>query len=233
WYRGVSQHKHSMHNGFAIALLNVIVGAVDVPGGLLNANAAGPFGFPGEGPDGLLTPGNPYSHMRAQWPPQEVKAPETLELLEVFPLSVYARAVPWLGILEPEKYKVPYQPEVLIHCRSNLAATTADVELTVEALCKVPFQISFVDFMNETASLADLVLPDAHNLERLVPFAADPFTTFYATALPGENWWFAFQQPAKKPAGEARYWVEVLFEVAERIGFLPDIYMAFNTLGRF
>lgn len=233
WYRGVSQHKHSMHNGFAIALLNVMIGAVDVPGGLLNANAAGPFGFPGEGPDGLIIRGNPYSHMRPQWPPQEVKAPETLELLELFPLSVYARAVPWLGILEPEKYKVPYRPEVLIHCRANIVATTADVEKTVEALCKIPFQVSFVDFMNETASLADLVLPDTHSLERLVPFATDPFTTFYATALPGEDWWFAFQQPVVKPAGEARYWVEVLFEVAERIGCLPDVYAAFNALGHF
>ena len=233
WYRGVSQHKHAMHNGFAIALLNVMVGAVDVPGGLLNANAAGPFGFPVEGPDGLITRGNPYSHMRPQWPPQEVKSTETLELLELFPLSVYARAVPWLGILEPEKYKIPYHPEVLIHCRSNLVGTTADVDKTVEALRKVPFQISFVDYMNETAWLADLVLPDAHSLERLVPFATDPFTTFYATALPGEDWWFAFQQPVVKPQGEARYWMEVLFEVADRIGCLPDVYAAFNALGRF
>ncbi|MBI3076721.1 MAG: molybdopterin-dependent oxidoreductase, partial [Deltaproteobacteria bacterium] len=34
WYRGVSAHKHSMHNGMAIAFLNALVGAVDVPGGL-------------------------------------------------------------------------------------------------------------------------------------------------------------------------------------------------------
>ena len=233
WYRGVSQHKHGMENGFAVALLNVMVGAVDVPGGLLNANAAGPFGFPGEGLDGLITPGNPYSHMKAQWPPREVKAPETLELLELFPLSCFARAVPWLGIMEPEKFKVPYRPEVLIHSRANLIGTSADVETTIEALRKIPFQISFVDFMNETAWLADLVLPDAHSLERLAPFAADPFTTYYATALSGEDWWFSFQQPVKKPEGEARYWVEVLFEVAERIGCLPDVHVAFNVLGHF
>jgi len=108
-----------------------------------------------------------------------------------------------------------------------------DPHKSVEALRQIPFQISFVDFMNETAWLADLVLPDAHNLERLVPFAADPFTTFYATALPGEEWWFAFQQPVLKPLGEARYWMEVLFEVADRIGCLPDLYAAFNVLGPF
>lgn len=233
WYRGVSQHKHALHNGFAIALLNVMVGAIDVPGGLLNANAAGPFGFPAEGPDGLITRGNPYSHMRPAWPLQEVKAPETLELLELFPLSVYARAVPWLGILEPEKYAVPYRPEVLIHCRTNLVATSADPERTIEALARVPFQISFVDFMNETAWIADLVLPDAHCLERLVPFATDPFTTFYATPLPGEEWWFAAQQPVIEPQGEARYWIEVLFELAKRVGCLPEVYAAFNVLGRF
>jgi molybdopterin-containing oxidoreductase family molybdopterin binding subunit len=233
WYRGVSQHKHSLHNGFAIALLNVIVGAVDVPGGLLNANAAGPFGFPVEGPDGLITRGNPYSHMRPAWPPQEVKKPESLELLELFPLSVYARTAPWLGILEPEKYKVPYHPEVLIHCRTNIVSTSADSERTALALSKVPFQVSFVDFMNETACLADMVLPDTHCLERLLPFAADPFTTFYATPLPEDDWWFAAQQPTIQPQGEARYWIEVLYELADRVGCRPDVYAAFNVLGPF
>lgn len=230
WYRGVSQHKHSLLNGFAMALLNLVVGNVDVPGGLLNVNGAGPFGLPGPGEDGLITKVNRYSQMRSNWPLPPVTRPETVELIELFPVATYTQAVPWLGILEPEKFKLPYLPEVLIQCRTNVVSTAADPERMAEALARIPFQISFADFPNETAWLADLVLPDAHSFERLVPFGVDPFVTHLTPALPGEDWCFVFQQPVVEPQGEARYWVQVLWELADRIGCLPDVYAAFNVL---
>ncbi len=96
WYRGVGAHKHGLLNGLSLAFLNVTVGAVDVPGGLLNANSAGPFGGPKEGPDGILSVGNPYSHMRPPYPLRKAMPPQTLELIELFPVSVYARAMLWL-----------------------------------------------------------------------------------------------------------------------------------------
>ncbi|MBI4258365.1 MAG: molybdopterin-dependent oxidoreductase, partial [Thaumarchaeota archaeon] len=128
WYRGPVAHRHAMHTGLAIGLLNVIVGAVDVPGGLLNVNGAGPFGFPKEGPDGILVPGNRFSHMRSPHPYQKPRRPDTLELVELFPVAVYARAMLWLGVLEPDRFKIPYKPEVLIQCRTNLVANTANPE---------------------------------------------------------------------------------------------------------
>ncbi len=233
WYRGAVAHRHAMHTGLAIALLNAIVGAVDVPGGLLNANSAGPFGFPKDGADGILTAGNKFSHMRLPHPYSKPKKPETLELIELFPLAVYARAMLWLGVLEPERFKIPYKPEILIHCRTNLVANTADPEVMAEALKKVPFTISFADHHNETTQFADIVFPDAHSLERLIPMPMNPYVHFRAVPLPGGDWSFNLQQPVVEPFGESRYWGEAMLEIGERMGMLGDIYAVLNSAGHF
>ncbi len=233
WYRGAVAHKHAMHTGLAIGLLNAVVGAVDVPGGLLNVNSAGPFGFPKDGPDGILVPGNRSSHMRPPFPYAKPKTPETLELVELFPVAVYARAMLWLGVMEPERFKIPYKPEVLIQCRTNLIANTANPELMAEALKRVPFIVSFADHHNETTQFADIILPDTHSLERLIPMPRNPFVHPMSTPLPGGDWAFNIQQPVVKPYGEARYWIEVLLELADRVGILGEVYAVLNSMGQF
>jgi len=230
WYRGVGAHKHGLLGGLSLAFLNVTVGAVDVPGGLLNANSAGPFGSPQEGLDGILTVGNPYSHMRPPHPLRTPRKPQTLELIELFPVSVYARAMLWLGILEQEKFQVPYAPEMLIQCRTNLVANTADPEVMEEALRKIPFILSMADHHNETTVFADIVLPDTHYLERLAPMARNPYTQFQPVPLTaGHAWNFGFQQPVVKPFGTSRHWLEVLWELGHRIGVKKEMYAAFNA----
>lgn len=232
WYRGVSAHKHAMLNGMSIGQLNVLIGAVDVPGGILNASASGPFWGPQEGADGLLVPGNPftYRHMRTPVPPRKVKQPETLELIELFPVSVYARAMLWLGILHAEEFGLPYRAEVLIQCRTNMMATAGDPGVMAEALRRIPFMVSFSVYEDETTQFADLLLPDTHSLERLVPIVFNPYYHYNNAPLPGEEWSFNFQQPVVKPQGEARYWMGVLLEAAERLGLSGDLYTAFNEI---
>jgi anaerobic selenocysteine-containing dehydrogenase len=222
--------------GLTFALLNTVIGAVDVPGGLINANAAGPFGphgetmFPKGGPDGILEATNPYSHMRKPHPYRQVKPPETLEMQELFPVTVYSRAMLWLAVVHPEIYKPSYLPEILIHCRTNLVANTGDPRIAVEGLKRLKFIVSFADHHNETTTFADIVLPDSHFLERLVPMASNPYLHHRAVPPPGDHWAFNFQQPVVKPAGEARYWLEVLFELAERLGIQGDMYASFNAV---
>ena len=236
WYRGAAGHQHAMLSGLTYAMLNTVVGAVDVPGGLLNANAAGPFGpkgettFPKAGPDGILQATNPYTHMKKPHPARKAKAPETLELIELFPVTVYARAMVWLSLLEPDKYKVPYTPEVLLHCRTNMVVNTADPEAAAEGLRRIPFMVSFADHHNETTAFADIVLPDAHSLERLVPLVANSFLHHRSVPPPDDDWAFNIQQPVVEPAGESRYWIEVLYEIAERLDITRDMYATFNVL---
>jgi molybdopterin-containing oxidoreductase family molybdopterin binding subunit len=229
WYRGVSAHKHSLLNGMAIAQLNVLLGSVDVPGGILNASAAGPDWAPTPDPDGLMIPANPYlAHMKPPLPKRQVKQPQTLELMELFPVSVYARAMLWLGLLEGDKYGLPYKCEVLIQCRTNLMATGGDPQIMAEGFKTIPFVVSFNTFFDETTEMADLLLPDKHALERLVPLVLNPFHHYTSAARAMEPYTFNCQQPVVPTQGQARYWGEVLLDTADRLGILPEMYTALN-----
>ncbi|MDP2727299.1 MAG: molybdopterin-dependent oxidoreductase, partial [Dehalococcoidia bacterium] len=87
WNRGVSAHKHAMLTGWSIELLNIVVGAIDVPGGLLGCNPVGPFWAPHEGPDGLIVPSEVIAYVELAYPARKIGPPESLELRELFPVA--------------------------------------------------------------------------------------------------------------------------------------------------
>jgi molybdopterin-containing oxidoreductase family molybdopterin binding subunit len=233
WYRGISAHKHSMLNGMAMGQLNVLLGAVDVPGGILNASGAGPDWMPKVEQDGMLIPGSPYGgHMSAALPRRMVKPPETLELIELFPVSVYARAMLWLGLLRGEEFGLPYKAEVLIQSRCNIMSTSGDPTVMAEALRTIPFIVSMNTFHDETSEFADLLLPDTHSLERLVPFVYDPYYHYTSAAMPFERIAWNAQQPVVKAVEQARHWGEVLLDAAGRLGILPDFNSAFSHMAQ-
>ena len=227
WYRGISAHRHAMLTGMAMGQLNVLLGAVDVPGGILNSASAGPGWQPTTDPDGLLIPNNPYmGAMLGSLPRRKVRQPETLQLIELFPLSVYGHS--WMGLLRGEELGLDYGAEVLIQSRGNIVATAGDPEAMAEALRRIPFICSINPFVDETSQFADLLLPDTHSLERLVPLVANPFAFYTSAAQPNERYTWNFQQPVVKAVPAARHWGEVMLEVAERLGIAPDLYTAFN-----
>jgi molybdopterin-containing oxidoreductase family molybdopterin binding subunit len=230
WYRGISAHRHSMHGGMAMGMLNTLLGAVDVPGGILNASGAGPHWMPKQEEDGLLVPSSPYGgHMNSALPRRKVKAPETLELIELFPVSVYARTMLPLGLLHSEDYGVPYKAEVLIQSRCNIMTTSGDPRIMAEALRTIPFIVSLNTFHDETSEFADLLLPDTHSLERLVPLVYNPYYHYTSAALPHENYAWNFQQPVVQAVPLARNWGEVLVDAVNRLGLTPDFNAAFSA----
>jgi molybdopterin-containing oxidoreductase family molybdopterin binding subunit len=229
WYRGVSAHRHAMQSGQIMGQLNILLGAVDVPGGVLNSSSAGPTWQPNLDPDGFIYPGNPLAgHMKPAIPRRKVTAPETLELQELFPVSVYARAMLWLGLLEGDKFGLPYKCDVLIQCRGNVMHTSGDPATMAAAFKTIGFICSINTFPDETAQFADLLLPDMHSLERLTPLVGNPNNFTNAASVEESGTW-NFQQPVVQAVPQARNWGEVLFDVAERIGILPDMNTAINA----
>ncbi|MFQ5872830.1 MAG: molybdopterin-dependent oxidoreductase [Dehalococcoidia bacterium] len=233
WNRGLSQHQHGLQSGWAAAMLNIIVGTVDVPGGICHSGAIGPWGMPEPDPDGLLVPVNPYHimQMRRSLPLKPAQFdPNDPNLEGMFPIATYSRTMGTLSLKEPDKRKIDYKAEVLICSRTNPMKSAGDPEETAEMLKGIPFQVSFVQHHEETSQFADIVLPDTHFLERLVGFAYNGYTGFPHSPKPSDKeWTFAIQQPVVKPMGEARHWVEVLWELAHRLGIADDFYSALNV----
>jgi len=104
--RGAAAHKGGLNSCIAIHLLNILIGAIDVPGGQRGVNPRGPYWCPEESPDGLMVPADYITKYNKPYPGSPVKAPLTLDLRELFPVALFTRGLfPW-GIAEPEKFGI-------------------------------------------------------------------------------------------------------------------------------
>ena len=167
-----------------------------------------------------------YARLRKPpYPATKVKPPERFDLIDLCPVAPYGTKFFTETLLHPEKCKFSYFPEMLIVSRCNPLMTCDNPDVMAEALKKIPFVVAFACEMSETATFADLLLPDAHYLERPDAFPNEP--TEFMGAGEG-SWYWMLRQPVVPPRGQARPWVEVLFELAERVGFLADIDMLLN-----
>ena len=224
--RGSGAHKGGCHTTLAIHMLNLMVGNLDVPGGQRGVNPVGPFWAPDKDSDGMLVPAQHIAKYNKPYPPRQPSVPETLDLNELFPASLFTRGMFAWGIREPEKFGINYKPEILLHGRTNLMMNSHNPEAMAEVLTKIPFQVSFATFIDETTEFADIVLPDSHDYERWDMFPANDPYAFIAPG-PGE-WYWLMRQRAVAPPGEARPWTDVYMDLADRIGFLDELYEVGN-----
>ena len=230
WYRGIGQHQHGLNNGWAAALIALTVGAVDVPGGHCGTEATGPWGLPIAGKDGIITHTNPFREMGFSMPPRPAYFdPNDPTLQRMFPATIGTSSMVGVTVRIPEKFNMTHKPEILFCSRSNPVKGTGKPEQIAEILRKIPFQVSFVQHHEETSQFADIILPDTHYLERLIPFSRDPYSNFIGAPSPDDlRWDFAIQQPVIKPIGESRNWIEVLWDLAHRAGIAEDLYSVIN-----
>ncbi len=238
WYRGLSAHKHSMLSGLSVILLPTLVGALDVPGGLL----ADPWGLIGKGgrreyvadqdADGMIAKGFiGGGRVGGMYPPRPVEPPATPEMFELLPVGPYGAIFYLLNSEMGDKYKPPPYPKMLMHYHSNLMKTSGPPDVVERFLKRIPFIVSVVRRLDETSEFADIVLPDLHHLERLVAFtyghyaAGDgPMTAHGAKPV--------VHPPFEGPVPGEPYVdvMQVLLELAKRTGFESDYYGQFNDV---
>lgn len=155
-------HPDGALTAWAVHCLNAMLGNLDEPGGIV---------FPEEFP--LELPGASASHPGA--------SPSGSGAIQA------ARVPPGIERL-PEMFEGggPEVPEVLFLHRSNPLYSLPEPVRVARALARVPFLVSFTPFEDETAELADLVLPDCTYLERwdLVPVSTVTGRTVVGVSQP-------------------------------------------------
>ncbi len=226
WSRGAIAHKQAIMSGMAIQLLNILVGAVDMPGGMIGVNPCGPFWAPQTGPDGLIVPAPFIQVVGGAYPARPVKEPDSLDAMELFPVANHAAPFFEEGVINPDGLGINYKPEIMINCHSNPMLTTSNPVRVAELLKNIPYTVSFAFHRDETVEFADIVLPDAHYLEKLDPFPNHP--SHFILAGLGE-WYWMMASPVVKPPSQVRHWADVMLELAERLGILKDYYMMLNA----
>lgn len=222
--RGLAAHMYGVWTSTAVQLLNVVLGAVDVPGGNLSTNVVGPYGKfrVGEGPEGLVTSG-PELGNRRPYPARKPSIPHTVDLGELFPVGRSPRPLLAAG-LTYYAHLLPYKPEIVVHCSSNAVMVGANPKLLAHALSQVPFMVSLAHTIDETAELADIVLPVQHPLERF-DFPVNSLRGW----VTGDHWYFTLRQPAVEPAPEVKHLAEVILELGERLGFGDKMKVHLNA----
>ncbi len=223
--RGSTCHTQGVWTGTAIQLLNVVVGAVDVPGGAISTSIVGPGGRlrVRESRDGMVLFGAKRPGGDSQYPDQKPRIPDTVELEELFPVGKQPRPMLGLALLDYPNL-IPYQLEMLIILGSNVVMSGADPQRIVQALEKIPFIVALGDRLDETLECADLILPTAQGLERL-DFPVNRLEGW----VTGRHWYFTARLPVVESPPDVRHTVDLFMEWADRLGLRPELNQRLNA----
>ena len=220
--RGLSSHQFGMWACMNVHMLNIIVGALDVPGGCLSTNILGPGEKlrVDESPDGLVVgPGDVRSY-----PARHPRRPETFNLRELFPTG-RAMGTIMMGLTMVQRPELlPYKPEVLMLNNFNMMMSGIEPPLLAEAVNKFQLVVHLGDKLTETAELADVVLPVLQHAQRY-DFPVNSMRGW----INGDHWYYTLRQPVVKNESEAKHPVEIFIALAKRLGKLAPFTERFNT----
>ncbi len=207
-YRGLQAHKNGGLATMALEILIMVVGCMEVPGGVLSKSTDRRWGDQPQrlkmGKDGLVAPS-----MRG-WEISDklTYPPKKLDLRDYYPVSFDMGHLTILSTIDPQKFGFEYDPEMLLLFRSNPFMTCADQSMVAEALRKL-FVVDITIYLDETAEFADVILPESTYLERynLINFS------FEAVGL-------QVAQPVVNSSDTTKEGMDILTELSERGGFL-------------
>ena len=182
-----TQYPNGTYNALAIHALNALLGSIEVKGGVLLAEPVPLTELP-------AVEGEAQNQAALRMPRIDVcRSGRIFETCSV-------EAIPG-NMLKG----YPYNPNIVFFCNSNPVFTTKAQEDFREVLKKVPLVVSFSSFVDESAELADLVLPDHVMLEKWVDAPAPPL--FGVPTL-------SIAQPAIKPLHDTMHTGDVFLKIA-------------------
>lgn len=230
-FRGGEGHENSYHTCAGVALLNQIVGAGDVPGGTVGWTPQS-YGYPEtgkpsmnvwKGKDGMLTVDR-YGPTFAwsgggPWPP---KVPEFRgddpALHDIFSTMFHS---PFLASSDQEEMwqKIGLRGgiEMMISWGANTVMSIGNREIVAETLKKIPFIVVSELYSTELAEgFADILLPDTCYLEQSDCFAGSGMG--FSLPFGKDDWAYHTTQAVVEPQYERRNFVDVLWELVDRVG---------------
>jgi thiosulfate reductase / polysulfide reductase chain A len=192
-YRGAVAHYNGNDTERAIQMLAAITGNVDNPGGRCKAVGAG-----------------------WKYPKGPKKKPKSkkLKILDGFPgQAKFPTHHMSHHVLKMIKDGTAGRPEIYMwYCYTPVYAN-GDVQENIDVLkdeSLIPYTVCVSPFYDESASLADLILPDATFIERW---------DWEDMVSPKQIPEYYLRQPLVAPLGEVRDFADVCCELAERLGF--------------
>ena len=233
----------SVNNGWgafeccwARTVLAMLVGALENPGGILGTTVR--INKPQENRHMSVKPGDDGFMIQYFNPtgPNSWEAQPTTRNLHRTMVPIVGRNGGWSQALGPTQlawmfqeetpegwnWPKPTYPELWFVYRSNPAISFWETRRLAEAAAKFPFMVAFAYTVDETNYMADLLLPEATDLEsnQLIRMGQTKYM---------EHFWdhigVVLRQKAVEPQGEARDFSWIAAELARRSGLI-DGYVA-------
>jgi phenylacetyl-CoA:acceptor oxidoreductase len=221
---------------WARTMLAALVGALEVPGGILgttvrlNRPAQNRLDAVRPGPDGFMQqPLNPTGKDTWHSSPHVRNAYRTLVPLAAdspWSAALGPAHLPWLFLDNPpEAWPAPTLPDVWIIYRTNPAISNWETGRIERELERFPFVAAFAYTEDETNWYADLLLPEATDLESLQLYRVGG-TKYIEQYWHSTGW--AIRQPVVASPCDTRDLTDVATELAARTGILDGYLAALN-----
>ena len=208
--RGAYSTTHGAYQHFAVKIVAGLVGATDVPGGFLGSEQ-GPVLSPG--PDGVVSPKQEAQPVPWQQPP-------SIDLREYYPHRHTSPFLAWKTVLNPEKYGVDHNLDMLMVYGSNPIHSNCTPIHAIEAFKKIPFMASIALVYDETTQFADILLPESTVLERHALLEYGDHVVHAADEAILRTRTLQVTKPVIDPVWNTRQADDMYIEIAERAGFL-------------
>ncbi|MFP5398036.1 MAG: molybdopterin-dependent oxidoreductase [Gammaproteobacteria bacterium] len=226
---------------WARTLLAVLVGALEVPGGTIGTTVrlARPMSHRHDsvtvrpGVDGFMHYALNTTR-KGEWSPKPNIRNAYRTMVPLASDGPWSQALgpthfSWMFLDDtPEGLPRVTPPDVWFVYRTNPAISFWDTPAIGEKMARFPFVVAFAYTRDETNHFADVLLPDATDLEslQLIRIGGTKYV---------EQFWqhegFALRQPAVDARGQARDFTDVATELAERTGLTAKYVASINKGG--
>ncbi len=221
---------------WARTVLAMLVGALEVPGGTigtttrLNRPQSNRLKSVTPGVDGFMKT-NLNATDKENWAANPTGRNAHTTLVPIVGNSGWSQALgpthlAWMFTRNPpDNWPAPTYPDVWFIYRSNPSISFFDTDELAECVAQMPFIVAFAYTPDESNHMADILLPDATDLEsmQLIRMGGTKFV---------EQLWkyqgVVLRQPAVEPQGEARDFTWIATELARRTGLLEGYNSAIN-----
>ena len=234
--KGVNNGWGGYQTCWARTLLAALVGALEVPGGTLgttvklNRPADNRIRTVRPSPDGIMDyPFNDTSKEGWLAKPHIRNAYRTLVPLAAnspWSAALGPAHLPWLFAREqPDHWPKQTRPEMWICYRTNPAISSWNAPYVAERIAEFPFTVAFAYTLDETNYMADVLLPDATDLEslQLIRIGSTKFTEQY---WKHQGW--AIRQPVADSVVNCMDLTDISTELARRVEILDAYNEAIN-----